>query len=542
MLKVLLKVRTILLAVIAVVVSIATAYAQVQIVSLDSAYRDSIQSDIGSVVPLSGASVHFGNVGFTVSTTGYDFTTSSYSLTSGTFFDVSDVRINTTQDTLLLNIDFQVNNPTQAFGPILDTLKINTTPAATAPFILPLKGNNVPFSVFPASILFPYYVVSPDTSGVQHLSITTVNQDVGRFTYQFVRGTHFILTDTVVTPGTITSVVLGLEFVAPAEEPQEYLDTLIVSHPVYPDLVYRVPVSAHTTPIRTSTTDLDFGWILVGTDTTAFVTVDFKNITIPRDSIRIVGSTAFTDTVAIAWDSISGGSIGVRFAPDTVGYFSAYLTGRPNDSPYSFAVLVRGSGGVQPVLSAEPDSVNFGDIAIGDVGNSGIITVVLTNPRNQLDYNSFSFATSDGPFFVESVLPGASVSPDTAYVVLAFFPKDETEYIDTLIVKADYATDLKIPLYGNGVEASPAPQLSPSAVSGAEKAAAQLSVKKGDIVVSGAPTGSTLRVYNLQGQALKRQTVTSDKETLKMQSLPQSVYIVVVDDNGHVILRQKVVL
>jgi hypothetical protein len=49
-------------------------------------------------------------------------------------------------------------------------------------------------------------------------------------------------------------------------------------------------------------------------------------------------------------------------------------------------------------------------------------------------------------------------------------------------------------------------------------------------------------VYNLQGQSLKTQTVTSDTEILKTAAFPRSVYIVVVNKDKGEILRQKIVL
>jgi hypothetical protein len=69
-----------------------------------------------------------------------------------------------------------------------------------------------------------------------------------------------------------------------------------------------------------------------------------------------------------------------------------------------------------------------------------------------------------------------------------------------------------------------------------------VTVKEGDIVVSQAPQGSSIQVYNLQGVALKTQTVSSDIEVLKTGSFPQSVYIVLVNDQKQVILKKKVLL
>jgi hypothetical protein len=120
-------------------------------------------------------------------------------------------------------------------------------------------------------------------------------------------------------------------------------------------------------------------------------------------------------------------------------------------------------------------------------------------------------------------------------VTLTFSPQAKTEYLDTLIVRAAHAAEHRIPLSGTGIGGVAIPVTKAAA-------ATFVSVRERNIVVSQAPVGSLIRVYNLHGKALKTQAVTSSVETLKTASLPKSVYIVVVNNDKQEILRKKVVL
>jgi hypothetical protein len=110
-------------------------------------------------------------------------------------------------------------------------------------------------------------------------------------------------------------------------------------------------------------------------------------------------------------------------------------------------------------------------------------------------------------------------------VTLSFTPPGAGEYLDTLIIRADYAEEYRIPLSGAGIN-------DPVGIPGSKLSGPDVSVRNGNISVSGAPANSLIRVYNLHGQALITQTVTSDVEILKTASFPRGIYIVLVKDSN----------
>jgi hypothetical protein len=249
-------------------------------------------------------------------------------------------------------------------------------------------------------------------------------------------------------------------------------------------------------------------------------------------------------------------------SPDTESVVNVTLSFTPNENREFESDLVVhtfyandlriplfGTGENKPVLDADSTEVHFGEVEELNSQDSGPIRVTLAHYLNPLSTGNFSIKNPDGIFIVKNVLPVLVPGADTSAVLvtLTFAPISVGEFRDTLIVQADYADDLLIPLYGIGTESRAVQYLSvlqqATAISGTEAVTVPtLSVKEGDIIVSRAPVGSSIQVYNLQGQALKTQTVASDTEILTTASFPQNVYIVVVNDQKQLILKQKVVL
>jgi hypothetical protein len=231
----------------------------------------------------------------------------------------------------------------------------------------------------------------------------------------------------------------------------------------------------------------------------------------------------------------------VSFAPDSAHLYASTLLLKTSTDTLS--VRLYGIGQSQPVITSDPASYRFRNTQVGQTVLSDPITVVLTNPQNWLtDPGTFSLAVDNGIFRVETVQQGPTLRPDSVYVTLSFTPNAAGVVSDTLIVKALFADDYTIPLTGGGVSAQAQSPQQVTAIAGTEAAAAVVSVKEGNIVVSGAPVGSSVQVYNLAGQSLKTQPVASGAEVLQTASFPRSVYIVVVNNEKQVILRQKVVL
>ncbi|MDR2680381.1 MAG: T9SS type A sorting domain-containing protein, partial [Tannerella sp.] len=197
----------------------------------------------------------------------------------------------------------------------------------------------------------------------------------------------------------------------------------------------------------------------------------------------------------------------------------------------SVTVALEGAGLARPAISSEPASVNFGDIIKGE-SKSETVTVTLANPQNQLTSSSFTLAAgAEGIFEVVSV----TVEDNVAAVVLSFSPATAQEYLDTLVVQADYAEEYRIPLSGTGANPTGIGSVDGPGVESRRATSLQVSVRNGDIIVSQATAGSKVSIYNLQGQLLITQRVASDAEILETKSFPRGVYIVTVNE-----LRRKI--
>jgi hypothetical protein len=521
------------------------------IMPIDTAdYHNGVEKYVGAVVPGAGPSdrAHLYNVGF-VAPTGTKFGEYPYSLQTGVNFSISNV-INRMRDTLFLTINFLPGASFRPFDDLRDVLTIHAEEASD--FVLPLRGTPVPFSIRQSSVRFPDYVAANDTSDVEEsVTIVSMLKELDLFSYSLNGSPHpaFYVEKTGESSGTpISTVSLGVRFTPFGSLDSggtTFEDTLEVSHPDGRQWISKIPISGTAKRIVAYPGRLYFN--RVDLDSTKTLDLNVKS-EIEIDNPTLTDETHFSFELDQYWNPNSGGTVKVTFMPepDSIRDYNAYLIFNEG-TPDSLRVFLNGGAGPVPVLSASPSSVNFDSIPIGNVKLSPLITVILTNPYNRLtDDGTFSFANQDKIFRVSTVQPAPSIRPDTVYVTIAFAPDNSEVYNDTLIVRALYADDLLIPLTGKGTFPPPIASLSPqqaTAISGLDAATTPfLSVKEGDIVVSRAPAGSSIQVYNLQGKTLKTQIVSSDIEILKTAPFPRSVYIVLVNDKKQVILRQKVVL
>jgi hypothetical protein len=164
---------------------------------------------------------------------------------------------------------------------------------------------------------------------------------------------------------------------------------------------------------------------------------------------------------------------------------------------------------------------------VQEVAKSETLTVTLDNPQTPLSLASFTLAGGE-----ESV---CSLSFAEGVVTVTFAPLAAVEYKDTLIINAEYADEVRIPLVGTG-------KLDDVGLSVPQESGIYLSVKEGAIVVSNAPVNSRIILYSLQGVATLAQTVTSNEKILKTSGLPRGVYILAVRNDKGEVLKRKVVL
>jgi hypothetical protein len=518
----------------------ANVSAQTAITPIDpDNYQDGVEKFIGVVVPGTDDVRSFAGVGFTVPDN-LDFNLGTQTLTVGEYYDLSDIIV--VEDSILwLNVNFRPLSDAP-FGDLLDTLVISVP--GTADFTLPIRGTTTEFVIKTNGVWFPYPILPGDTSETITVSIVTVNQRPERFHYSFESGQAFTYEVASVTPGIpITTVTLGVQFEPPTgTSGKVFEDSLVVTHDSYPGVVYKIPVKGTVSHIDVNPHSLTWGPVPVG----KAVIQDFYVRTQALITAITVEGDGFSYQTGSDWDPGIGGTIHVTFAPIGDGPFTGEVD--LMSATDTVSVDLMGLGGETPVISSNPAAYDFGEVLVGQMALSQRITIVLSNPMGSFlsDPGAITIEDSEGVFFIETIQPGSyTTRPDTVYVTLSFTPLDEDEYRADLLVQADNAQLLPIPLFGIGIAAS-APQLAPqqaTAISAGEVAEAPvLSVREGDIIVSRAPAGSSIQVYNLQGQPLKTQVVASEVEVLNTAAFPKSVYIVLVNDQKQVILRKKVLI
>jgi hypothetical protein len=504
-------------------------------------YHNGVEKYIGAVVPGSGEVLHFYDVGF-VDPSGAGFTSASYSLASGASFYLSDVIIYPTADTLYLRINFTVASNVP-LGDVLDTLTISSTGAD--PFVLPLRGSSVLFASEPTNVPFDPVLEDETSALAKPVTVTSASSTLVGITYSLTGnpGSAFsIAEEGRDSTATLSHLFLGVSFTPPSAGPAGtiFYDTLFISHSGSAR-VDSIPIQGTGTQIVSHPQILSFQRVPVGD--TRILPLEINTLA----EIYVGGVTISDGVHYILYKNDlypDGGTLQVRFLPDTIRpYFTADLT-VPAEGIDTFHIPVVGGGGPLPVIWSDLTSFDFGAVEVGTSALSGPVTVTLTHPYNRLsDPDNFSFTIDNGIFRVETIQPTPYFNPDTVYLTLSFNPNAVGTFNDTLVVHALYADDYFIPVTGTGFHW---PSLSPqqaTAISAVETGRApSLQVREGDIIVSQAPAGSSIQVYNLQGQSLKTQAVASDVEVLKTAAFPKSVYIVLVNDRKEVILKQKVLL
>jgi hypothetical protein len=220
--------------------------------------------------------------------------------------------------------------------------------------------------------------------------------------------------------------------------------------------------------------------------------------------------------------------------------------------------------------SSEGTSASGSVLSANNTGTANLAANIFQdNTSGAADYNEFYH--KDAGFTITSngynVFKGASVPPTaadtwTSAATDAFYDGDIVDAatgklvtnppaVVTISETADLIEGLSKPakdIWGNtwgtpyNAGADQTRTATPVALSNPETAAVSVSVRYGNITVSGASAGSTVKVYNLQGQLLKTQQVSAEVEVLKTAAWPKGIYVVVVDGDQQEVLKEKVVL
>jgi hypothetical protein len=513
--------------------------AQTPIKPLDPNFQDGVEYYVGYAVPGGRDTIRLYNVGFVSGTPFEDAT-----LDVDTAFFLSDVNITgPNKDTLFVTIGFALKQGVLYGQDFTDVLRIRAQ-SPVPEFRLPLRGRSVSFEATPSSLSFAEYLAPGESSEAKPVTIINLDLSESKLDYWF--NTQSFKAEVVSHTGGIppSFTLLDVQFIPPINVPvgTVFYDTLSITDRADTTLwVQKIPVSGRSLHVNVDPSPVDFGGVVAGTGKILDLNVEVREAAIED----IVTTDEHFSVDRRDLDPSAGGTLHVTFTPDVIQDYSGYLV-IFDDAHEPYIVRLTGKGSLLPVLSADPDPVDFGHADINTTAYTEV-TVTLTNPLSKLDYNSLSLSGADpGVFSVVGIRPGTpSTDEDVVVVTLSFSPTEINEYEATLIVHAEGAADLEIPVSGTGIPESSAPQLSPqqaTAISGTVAAAPALSVKDGDIVVSRVPAGSSIQVYNLQGQPLKTQSAVSDVEILKTASFPRSIYIVVVNGDKKEILKQKVVL
>jgi hypothetical protein len=520
--------------------NVTNAAAQDEIITAQApdVYQSGVLKNIGAAVP-GLAPLQFLNVGF-YAPADHPFTsTSNASLAAGDGFFLTDTVIGTGPNGPNTYLRVTINFLPPANQIYSNALTVSVG-GGVIPFTLPLTGIGVPFLVDPITLQDFGFVPAGSTSATKTLTLTALGANPNFVNYSFSNGSSSAFSASS-SRATSTTFNVNIQF-KPTQQ-QAYTDTLIIGY-ANTSLVYKVPLRGSGAFVIPSVDALYFNKVAAGATKPLNLSVQVVSGHGVSIDLVTVTNSGFTVTPAPGWDNSTGGILTIKFSPTATIPYNAKL--RLIGTGFNLIEIpLNGVGAPKPVITSNPTSYPFGTVPAGTTVNSDTIRVTLTNHLNQLtDPGTFSFADNDEIFKVVSVYRDATapLEPNVVWVILSFSPTATESYTDTLIVKADYANSYSIPLSGTGAPALRGATQA-TAISKAETAVATtLSVKYGDITVSGTSAGSSVKVYNLQGQLLKTQQVSAEVEVLKTAAWPKGIYVVTVDGDQQEILKQKVVL
>jgi hypothetical protein len=247
----------------------------------------------------------------------------------------------------------------------------------------------------------------------------------------------------------VSRAFLNVWFTPPSDDGRStpFTDTLIVTSGIDSiSYVLKIPVSAYSKHISVNPNPLNFGQLIGGNSETLDLEVKVRGAN--ATGITLSDENDFSFTRDANWDPRLGGTLHVSFTPKAAQSYTADLVfSGTNLEPY--AVLLKGEALLRSVITADSTAVHFGTASVGKTVESGLIQVSLSDPVRPL--NRTNFFTSTSRFSVVSVDTVASPGDESVVnVTLSFTPNDNGEFEDTLRISADFANDLRIPLFGTG--------------------------------------------------------------------------------------------
>jgi hypothetical protein len=336
-------------------------------------------------------------------------------------------------------------------GEYLDTLIISTA-AADEAFRFPLKGNGITYSVSPVALQNFGNIAAGVTSAAKQITVSGTST---AFTYSLKdNSTVFSIVEEAYTA--TTGGKLNITF-TPTEAGVVYEDTLIVSSESDTELTYKVPLKGQGAPV-TAQSPLNFQGVAINAtkEMTLPVTVAAgSDVTITSTTVN---NEVFTVDPAEGWSATTGGDLTVTFTPAAIQNYNATITiSGTGFDPVS--VTLSGVGKTKPVITSDPESYNFGNVLKETSATSEVITVVVNNhiaaPNIPEGFtlafeNAATYATANDSIFKVVSSNYDAQNTDNHTVTISFNPKAAQAYSDVLIVKSQYADDLRINLTGTG--------------------------------------------------------------------------------------------
>lgn len=208
---------------------------------------------------------------------------------------------------------------------------------------------------------------------------------------------------------------------------------------------------------------VNFGNVVVGSSSPQTITLtNSGNVTITINTVSTTGSVFSTSGISAGQQIAAGGTanFSVTFAPAATGTISGGITITSTATNGSLSIPLSGTG-TQGALSANPSSVNFGNLLVGANASIG---VTLSNPGTAAVSITGSSITGTG--FSMSTLSAQALNPgQTASFNVTFAPTTATSFSGTVSITSNApGSPLKIALSGTGVATQALLTISPTSV------------------------------------------------------------------------------
>ncbi len=389
----------------------------------------------------------------TLTNTGTTSVTISQANVSGAGFSVTGL---TLPATLASNqsVSFTVNFAPTAAGAVSGNLAI-VSDASNSPLNIPLSGTGVTqgqITPNPASLSFGNVQIGNSKT----LTETLTNSGGSSLTISAasVSGTGFTLSG-LTLPLTLTagqSTSFSVKF-APAAAGAASGNVTITSNGANPNL--NIAVSGNgVTPgaLSANPASLSFGSVQVGNNASLSETLTNtggSNVTISQATVTGSGFSITGLTLPVTLAASQSVTFTAKFAPAAAGAVSGNLAIVSDAANSPLNIPLSGTGLAPGSLTANPSSVNFGNVIIG---NSQTVPVTVTNTGGVSVTISAAAATGTGFSFTGPNLPATLGAGQSATFNATFSPSAAGSHSGTLTITSDANNPtLAIPLFGVGV-------------------------------------------------------------------------------------------